>query len=86
MVFAGHSSGGAMAMLATAWFLEEYLRPNSSQTTPVWLELAGMWDESIEMLKRYELLDEFEGHKEWIELGTEYIQTISGTSRYCQLL
>lgn len=50
------------------------------------LELAGMWDEIIEMLKRYELLDEFEGHKEWIELGTEYIQTISGASRYCQLL
>lgn len=24
-----------MAMLATVWFLEEYLRPNSSQTTPV---------------------------------------------------
>ncbi|KAL7192059.1 hypothetical protein ACSBR2_023997 [Camellia fascicularis] len=135
MAFAGHSSGGAMAMLATVWFLEEYLRPNSSQTTRVstsfielspyrpfgtdifctrngklavtnrdavlqlllyssqliseaestelhddiedfhanitGLELAGMWDEIIEMLKRYELLDEFEGHKEWIELGTK---------------
>ena len=36
------------------------------------LELAGMWDEIIEMLKRYALPDEFEGRKEWIELGTEF--------------
>ncbi|KAH7865228.1 hypothetical protein Vadar_003894 [Vaccinium darrowii] len=36
------------------------------------LELAGMWDEIIEMLKRYELPDEFEGRSEWIELGTKY--------------
>ncbi|XP_059640254.1 protein EDS1L-like [Cornus florida] len=36
------------------------------------LELAGMWDEVIEMLKRYELPDEFEGRKEWIELGTKF--------------
>ncbi|XAR50123.1 Carboxylesterase, partial [Bertholletia excelsa] len=36
------------------------------------LELAGMWDEIIEMLKRYELPDEFEGRKDWIELGTRY--------------
>lgn len=34
------------------------------------LELAGIWDEIIEMLKRYELPDSFEGRKEWIELGT----------------
>ncbi|KAL8162207.1 hypothetical protein V2J09_013696 [Rumex salicifolius] len=36
------------------------------------LELAGMWDEIIEMLKRYELPDEFEGRRDWIELGTKY--------------
>ncbi|KAF5933456.1 hypothetical protein HYC85_029627 [Camellia sinensis] len=36
------------------------------------VELAGLWDEIIEMLKRYELPDEFEGRKEWIELGTKY--------------
>ena len=34
------------------------------------LELAGFWDEIIEMLKRYELPDNFEGIKEWVELGT----------------
>ncbi|XP_052182257.1 protein EDS1-like isoform X2 [Diospyros lotus] len=36
------------------------------------LELAGMWDEIIEMLKRRELPDGFECQKVWIELGTEY--------------
>ncbi|XP_021719028.1 protein EDS1L-like isoform X2 [Chenopodium quinoa] len=36
------------------------------------LELAGIWDEIIEMLKRNELPDEFEGNKEWIEVGTRY--------------
>ncbi|CAK7322931.1 unnamed protein product [Dovyalis caffra] len=36
------------------------------------LELAGIWDEIIEMLKRYELPDEFEGRKVWIDLGTRY--------------
>ncbi|KAK2965149.1 hypothetical protein RJ640_005312 [Escallonia rubra] len=36
------------------------------------VELAGIWDEIIEMLKKYELPDGFEGQKEWIELGTEY--------------
>lgn len=36
------------------------------------LELAGMWDEIVEMLKRYELPDGFEGRKEWIELGTKF--------------
>lgn len=34
------------------------------------LELVGIWDEIVEMLKRYELPDGFEGRKEWIELGT----------------
>ncbi|KAA8540880.1 hypothetical protein F0562_024982 [Nyssa sinensis] len=36
------------------------------------LELAGMWDEIIEMLRRYELPDGFECRKEWIKLGTNY--------------
>ncbi|CAN1784938.1 Protein EDS1L [Linum perenne] len=36
------------------------------------LELAGIWDEIIEMLKRYELPDEFEGKEEWIQLGTRF--------------
>ncbi|KAJ6868839.1 hypothetical protein NC651_033820 [Populus alba x Populus x berolinensis] len=36
------------------------------------LELAGIWDVIIEMLKRYELPDEFEGLEEWIGLGTRY--------------
>ncbi|KAB5531966.1 hypothetical protein DKX38_018636 [Salix brachista] len=35
-------------------------------------ELAGIWDEIIEMLKRNELPSEFEGRKEWIDLGTRY--------------
>ncbi|XP_040988685.1 protein EDS1L-like [Juglans microcarpa x Juglans regia] len=35
-------------------------------------ELAGIWDEIIEMLKRYELPDGFEGDKGWVELGTRY--------------
>ncbi|KAL2936006.1 Protein EDS1L [Bienertia sinuspersici] len=36
------------------------------------LELAGIWDEIIEMLKRNGLPDDFEGEKEWIEIGTRY--------------
>ena len=36
------------------------------------LELAGVWDEIIEMLKRYELPDEFEAKSEWINRGTEF--------------
>ncbi|KAM7272922.1 hypothetical protein ACFE04_027586 [Oxalis oulophora] len=36
------------------------------------LDLAGIWDEIIEMVKRYELPDSFEGYKEWVNLGTEY--------------
>ncbi|GER38528.1 gamma-glutamyltranspeptidase 1 [Striga asiatica] len=34
------------------------------------LELTGIWDEIMEMIKRYELPDGFEARKEWIELGT----------------
>ncbi|KAJ8753485.1 hypothetical protein K2173_022726 [Erythroxylum novogranatense] len=36
------------------------------------LELAGIWDEIVEMLKRYELPDNFEAQEEWINLGTRY--------------
>ncbi|XP_004299596.1 PREDICTED: protein EDS1B-like [Fragaria vesca subsp. vesca] len=36
------------------------------------LVLAGIWDEIIEMLRRYDLPDEFEGEKSWIDLGTEF--------------
>ena len=36
------------------------------------LDLAGIWDELIEMIKRSELPDGFEGRKEWIKLGTDY--------------
>ncbi|KAF7806129.1 protein EDS1L-like [Senna tora] len=35
-------------------------------------EMASVWDEIIEMLRRYELPDEFESKPEWIELGTKY--------------
>ncbi|MED6174889.1 defense response [Stylosanthes scabra] len=36
------------------------------------LELAAVWDEIMEMLKRYELPHEFENKEEWIERGTMY--------------
>ncbi|KAJ4959617.1 hypothetical protein NE237_019527 [Protea cynaroides] len=36
------------------------------------LELAGIWDEIIEMLKRYELPDTFERRRDWVELGTRF--------------
>ncbi|KAL8261334.1 hypothetical protein R6Q59_025383 [Mikania micrantha] len=36
------------------------------------LELAGIWDEIVEMLKRYELPDGFESREEWIKLGTNF--------------
>ncbi|KAJ0965529.1 hypothetical protein J5N97_026667 [Dioscorea zingiberensis] len=36
------------------------------------LELAGLWDEIIEMLVRFELPDRFEGRTEWVKLGTRY--------------
>lgn len=36
------------------------------------LELAGLWDEIVEMLKRYELPDDFECQMEWVKLGTHY--------------
>jgi enhanced disease susceptibility 1 protein len=36
------------------------------------LDIVGIWDELIEMLKRSELPDNFEGRKDWIELGTEF--------------
>ncbi|KAK1373585.1 Zinc finger CCCH domain-containing protein 5-like [Heracleum sosnowskyi] len=36
------------------------------------LQLGGMWNEIMEMLITNQLPDEFEGNKEWIELGTTY--------------
>ncbi|KAL8092418.1 hypothetical protein AgCh_034627 [Apium graveolens] len=36
------------------------------------LQLGGMWNEIMEMLKMNQLPDEFEGNKEWIELGTTH--------------
>ncbi|KAF9623265.1 hypothetical protein IFM89_000754 [Coptis chinensis] len=36
------------------------------------LELAGMWDEIIEMLWKYNLPDDFEARKQCVELGTKY--------------
>ncbi|CAL9031149.1 unnamed protein product [Prunus brigantina] len=36
------------------------------------LVLAGIWDEIIEMLKKYELPDEFECTDKWIDLGTKF--------------
>lgn len=40
------------------------------------LEQAGKWDEIIEMLKRWELPDDFEGQKAWRELGTRYRRVV----------
>ncbi|CAB4311276.1 unnamed protein product [Prunus armeniaca] len=37
-----------------------------------WFLLAGIWDEIIEMLRKYELPDEFEAIKKLIQLGTRY--------------
>ncbi|KAL8115529.1 hypothetical protein AgCh_022143 [Apium graveolens] len=36
------------------------------------LELAGVWDEIVDMVKRGQLPDDFEVKKEWIELGTKF--------------
>ncbi|KAJ4973412.1 hypothetical protein NE237_006586 [Protea cynaroides] len=36
------------------------------------LKLAGMWDEIIGLLRRYELPDEFECREDWVELGTRF--------------
>ncbi|KAJ9568143.1 LOW QUALITY PROTEIN: hypothetical protein OSB04_004109 [Centaurea solstitialis] len=36
------------------------------------LELMKIWDEVIEMLRRNDLPDEFEGREEWVRLGTEF--------------
>lgn len=36
------------------------------------IELAGIWDEIIELLKRYELPDGFEVCQKWIKLGTDF--------------
>ncbi|KAI0497198.1 hypothetical protein KFK09_020420 [Dendrobium nobile] len=40
------------------------------------LELAGLWDEILEMLRRYDLPDSFESRAEWVRLGTTYRQIV----------
>ncbi|KAK8598844.1 hypothetical protein V6N13_076790 [Hibiscus sabdariffa] len=35
IVFTGHSSGGAVAILATVWFLEQYLKPEKTSVSPL---------------------------------------------------
>ncbi|GMJ00192.1 hypothetical protein like AT3G48080 [Hibiscus trionum] len=35
IVFTGHSSGGAVAILATVWFMEQYLKPEKTSTSPL---------------------------------------------------
>ena len=37
IVFTGHSTGGSIAILATIWFLEKYLRPDTSRASPHYL-------------------------------------------------
>ncbi|TYJ98590.1 protein EDS1L-like [Cucumis melo var. makuwa] len=46
--------------------------PKDFQANIKRLEQAGIWDEIVEMLKRYELPEEFEGDDEWIKLGTRF--------------
>ncbi|XP_038878938.1 protein EDS1L-like [Benincasa hispida] len=46
--------------------------PKDFQANIKRLEQAGIWDEIVEMLKRYELPEEFEGNDEWIKLGTRF--------------
>lgn len=36
------------------------------------LELASVWDEIVEMLRRYDLPDAFEGNPDWVKLGTRF--------------
>ncbi|XP_030521505.1 protein EDS1L-like [Rhodamnia argentea] len=40
------------------------------------LELAGIWDEIIEMLKRDELPDKFEAGETWVQLATRFRQLV----------
>ncbi|RVW21177.1 Protein EDS1L [Vitis vinifera] len=40
------------------------------------LVLAGFWDEMMEMLKAYELPDDFEKRHDFIRLGTDYRRTV----------
>lgn len=50
--------------------------PKDFQANIKRLEQAGIWDEIVEMLKRYELPEEFEGDDEWIKLGTRFRRLI----------
>ncbi|KAJ4973761.1 hypothetical protein NE237_006935 [Protea cynaroides] len=46
--------------------------PEDFEANVTRLELAGIWDEIIEMLKRNELPDGFECLEDWVELGTRF--------------
>ncbi|XWS37401.1 hypothetical protein CRYUN_Cryun19dG0039900 [Craigia yunnanensis] len=41
MVFIRHSSGGAIAILATVWFLEQCLKPEKSRMSPLYLTFGS---------------------------------------------
>lgn len=40
------------------------------------LELAGLWDEILEMLRQYDLPDSFESRAKWVRLGNSYRQIV----------
>ncbi|KAK7317215.1 hypothetical protein RJT34_01255 [Clitoria ternatea] len=40
------------------------------------LELAGVWDEIIEKVRGFEVPDEFEGNRKWIDLGTKFRELV----------
>ncbi|CAJ1975214.1 unnamed protein product [Sphenostylis stenocarpa] len=48
----------------------EHKKPEDFKANVTRLEVAGVWDEIIEKLRSYELPDEFEAKREWIDLGT----------------
>ncbi|TKY73448.1 EDS1L protein [Spatholobus suberectus] len=59
----------AQPWMALDW---EHKRDEDFHANVTRLELAGVWDEIIEKLRSYELPDEFEGKKEWVDLGTRF--------------
>ncbi|KAK1373587.1 hypothetical protein POM88_029780 [Heracleum sosnowskyi] len=81
--FAGHGLGGPMAIFTTLWDCEvrkvcRYdafkIKANEDDfhAGVVSLQLGGIWNEIIKMLRMNQLPDEFEGNKEWIDLGTRH--------------
>nr|KYP47007.1 hypothetical protein KK1_031376 [Cajanus cajan] len=57
-----------------AFKMQDELRDFRANVTR--LDLAGVWDEIIEKLRSYELPDEFEGKKKWVDLGTRFRQLV----------